>query len=187
MRALTGRIAHGSVKKCAGEKCSYLIANVVESGWADGIDLRNHDNASTYSEQIADGEMLFGLRLDAFFGRDDKKDSIDATRACKHVADKELVPGHIDEAESQRTAGQAPTASREANPRSIVMPRRFSSGNRSVSIPVSAWTSAVLPWSICPAVPMTIDLTVLTMQERSSSVVSSSSLVLRRTCRLPQK
>ena len=33
------------------------------------------------------------------------------------------------------------------------MPRRFSSGSRSASIPVSALTSAVLPWSMWPAVP----------------------------------
>ena len=33
------------------------------------------------------------------------------------------------------------------------MPRSRSSGSRSVSTPVSARTSAVLPWSMCPAVP----------------------------------
>src|SRR6266540_530793 len=33
------------------------------------------------------------------------------------------------------------------------MPRRFSSGRRSASIPVRALTRAVLPWSMCPAVP----------------------------------
>src|SRR5664279_2105643 len=40
-----------------------------------------------------------------------------------------------------------------AKPRSMLMPRFFSSGNRSVSTPVSRRTSAVLPWSIWPAVP----------------------------------
>src|SRR5688572_19588118 len=38
----------------------------------------------------------------------------------------------------------------------MVMPRRFSSWRRSVSMPVSARTRAVLPWSICPAVPAII-------------------------------
>ena len=33
------------------------------------------------------------------------------------------------------------------------MPRAFSSLSRSVSTPVSARTSAVFPWSMCPAVP----------------------------------
>src|ERR1039457_302445 len=35
----------------------------------------------------------------------------------------------------------------------MVMPRAFSSFSRSVSIPVRALTSEVLPWSMCPAVP----------------------------------
>ena len=48
-----------------------------------------------------------------------------------------------------------PGSSRKANPRSIVIPRAFSSGRRSVSMPVRAFTSDVLPWSICPAVPTT--------------------------------
>jgi len=35
-----------------------------------------------------------------------------------------------------------------ANPSTIVIPRAFSSGKRSVSTPVSACTSAVFPWSM---------------------------------------
>src|SRR5690348_12701707 len=35
----------------------------------------------------------------------------------------------------------------------MVIPRRFSSASRSASMPVRALTSAVLPWSIWPAVP----------------------------------
>ena len=35
------------------------------------------------------------------------------------------------------------------------MPRAFSSGRRSVSTPVNARMSAVLPWSMWPAVPST--------------------------------
>ena len=42
-----------------------------------------------------------------------------------------------------------------AYPTSIVMPRRCSSGRRSASIPVSARSSVVLPWSMWPAVPTT--------------------------------
>src|SRR6267378_1618580 len=38
----------------------------------------------------------------------------------------------------------------------MVMPRRFSSSRRSASMPVRARTRAVLPWSICPAVPTII-------------------------------
>ena len=40
-----------------------------------------------------------------------------------------------------------------AKPSSIDMPRSFSILSRSVSQPVRSLTNAVLPWSICPAVP----------------------------------
>ena len=46
-------------------------------------------------------------------------------------------------------------SSSSAKPRSIVMPRSFSSGSRSGSTPVSARTRADLPWSMWPAVPRT--------------------------------
>src|SRR3954471_6656075 len=42
-----------------------------------------------------------------------------------------------------------------AKPRSIVIPRRRSSAQRSGSIPVSARTSVDFPWSTCPAVART--------------------------------
>ena len=42
-----------------------------------------------------------------------------------------------------------------AKPRSIVMPRRFSSASRSGSIPVKAVIRVDLPWSMWPAVPTT--------------------------------
>src|ERR1700736_3373568 len=40
-----------------------------------------------------------------------------------------------------------------AKPMSMVIPRAFSSGRRSQSMPVRALTSEVLPWSMWPAVP----------------------------------
>ena len=91
-----------SVKKRAFEECSYRGADFFEPAWADGVNLGDHGKAAANSEQAADGEMLFGLRLDAFFGGDDKEDSIDAACACEHIADKELVPRDIDEADAQR-------------------------------------------------------------------------------------
>ena len=44
---------------------------------------------------------------------------------------------------------------RKAKPRSVVIPRSFSSFRRSGSVPVRALTSADLPWSMWPAVPTT--------------------------------
>jgi len=49
--------------------------------------------------------------------------------------------------------------SRCAKPRSMVIPRRFSSSRRSGSMPVRAWTRADLPWSTWPAVPITYMIT----------------------------
>ena len=46
--------------------------------------------------------------------------------------------------------------SRWAKPSSMVIPRSFSSFRRSVSIPVTARTRDVLPWSMWPAVPKMI-------------------------------
>jgi hypothetical protein len=48
---------------------------------------------------------------------------------------------------------RAPGRSRKAKPRSIVIPRRFSSSSLSGFVPVSDSTSVDLPWSMWPAVP----------------------------------
>ena len=55
---------------------------------------------------------------------------------------------------STMPAWEPSSKSRWAKPSSMVMPRFFSSVRRSVSMPVSALTSRVLPWSTWPAVPM---------------------------------
>ncbi len=47
----------------------------------------------------------------------------------------------------------APGSARWAKPSAMEMPRRFSSSSRSVSMPVSARTRAVLPWSTWPMTP----------------------------------
>ena len=61
------------------------------------------------------------------------------------------MPGHVDEARLRRRSGSVVNA----NPRSMVSPRSFSSAKRSGSVPVSASTSVDLPWSTCPAVATT--------------------------------
>src|ERR1700744_3152034 len=66
------------VKKGTAEEGSYLGTHFFETARADGVYLGDHGKTAADSKQAADGEMLFGLRLDAFFGRDDKQDSIDA-------------------------------------------------------------------------------------------------------------
>ena len=50
---------------------------------------------------------------------------------------------------------------RSANPSSMVIPRSFSSLRRSGSTPVRAFIRALLPWSICPAVPKMMGAVVM--------------------------
>ena len=54
---------------------------------------------------------------------------------------------------SMKDATTPPPRSTWAKPRSMVIPRSFSSFSRSGSVPVSARTSVLLPWSMWPAVP----------------------------------
>ena len=91
--------------------------------------------------------MLARLRLDRFVGGDDEEDEVESGGAGEHVADEAFVAGDVDEAEADDSS------SRNAKPRSMVMPRRFSSARRSGCVPVRASTSADLPWSMWPAVP----------------------------------
>ena len=66
----------------------------------------------------------------------------------------------------------------------MVIPRRRSSGSRSASIPVSARSSVVLPWSMWPAVPMT---TVIRSRrpdgpdDRAARAASSAGSIVRRS------
>src|SRR6186997_680277 len=56
------------------------------------------------------------------------------------------------------------------------MPRSCSSGRRSVSLPVSARTSHVLPWSMCPAVPTVSAMPGRYRRRRSQPLGSSGCL-----------
>ena len=84
--------------------------------------------------------MFARLRHDRVVGRDDEHGQVETRGAREHVADEPLVAGHVDQGEP----GSSPRSS-EAKPRSIVIPRCFSAGSRSVSTPVKARTKAVLP------------------------------------------
>ena len=53
------------------------------------------------------------------------------------------------------TSSANPSSFSHAKPRSMVISRSFSSRRRSGSMPVRARTRVDLPWSTCPAVPMT--------------------------------
>ena len=90
--------------------------------------------------------MLLGLRHPAIVGRDDQQREVDRADARDHVLHEILVARHVDDAqEKRRRRRRGDGSSRWAKPRSMVMPRAFSSGRRSGSVPVSALISALLP------------------------------------------
>ena len=74
--------------------------------------------------------MLARLRHDGVVGRDDQHGQVEPRGAGEHVADEPLVA----RARRSARAGQSPSSS-DAKPRSIVIPRCFSAGRRSVSTP----------------------------------------------------
>jgi len=80
--------------------------------------------------------------------RDNKNDNVNAVRAGGHVADEIHVPRHVHDADHafvrQLAGGEA-----EVNGEAAL----FFLASVSVSQPVSIFTSALLPWSTCPAVP----------------------------------
>ena len=101
-------------------------------------------------ERVEQREVLDGLGPRPVVGGDDQQRGVDLARPDEHVADQPVVPRDVDEVELGAVG-----SARWAYPTSIVIPRRRSSGSRSASIPVSARSSVVLPWSMWPAVPTT--------------------------------
>ena len=84
--------------------------------------------------------MLARLRHHAFVGGDDEQREVDPRRAGDHGAHERLVAGHVDDAD------RADAVERERREAEVDRDAaRFSSGSRSVSTPVSARTSVVLP------------------------------------------
>ncbi len=99
---------------------------------SDFVDFGDSDGSPANAEEIEDFHVLDGLRHDAVVGGHHQQGMVHIADARQHVLDEALVARHVHEAEEPS----------------------FSSGRRSVSIPVSARTSEVLPWSTCPAVAM---------------------------------
>ncbi len=65
------------------------------------VGLGQRDHAARNPQQPADIEVLAGLRLDGFVGRDDEQHQVDAAHAGQHVLDEALVAGHVHEAQPQ--------------------------------------------------------------------------------------
>lgn len=85
-------------------------------------------------------QMLHSLGHNPLVRSDDQQSKIDPSGSGQHILDEFFMSRHIHDP-GLRAVGQ----SRWAKPKSMVMPRHFSSASRSVSVPVSALISTVLP------------------------------------------
>ena len=116
--------------------------------------------------------MLLRLLLPALGGVDYEQACVDRTHPGQHVLDKAAMTGHVHERNLRALmARRLPrTQGRSSSPRA------FSSGQRSGSSPVRAFTSVDLPWSTCPAVA-----TTLMAQESLARIASWPSSTVRRS------
>ena len=93
-------------------------------------------------------QVLVRLRPRALAGVDHEQEEVDPACARHHRADEVLVPGHVDDRDP-RPAGQLERRVAEVDRDAALALLRQPVGVP----PVSASTSVVLPWSMCPAVP----------------------------------
>ena len=95
------------------------------------------------AEQFEDPQVLFGLRLPPLGGGDDEQAQPVTPPTPASMLRRNLTWPGTSTKLSSAPDGRVVWA----KPRSIVRPRRFSSSNRSGSVPVSASTNDDLPWS----------------------------------------
>ena len=136
-------------KERSGNLLADLLLDDVDPVLLGQIALGQNHDASSDVQQLQDLQVLMGLRHNPFHDIDHQQNQVDAADAGQHVADEALVTGNIDD-----PGDHSSREAKGAKPRSMEMPRAFSSLRRSVSAPVRALISAVLPWSTWPAVPM---------------------------------
>ena len=90
------------IEKRAREELGHFHGHDFESFGIDQVGLGQDCDAALHRKQAADFEVLAGLRLDGFVGRDHQQHQIDAADAGQHVAHKALVAGDIDQANADR-------------------------------------------------------------------------------------
>ncbi len=89
-------------ERAAGERGADLARHQVEPLGVDEVALGQRDDAAPHREQLADVEVLAGLRHDAGVGGDHEDDEVDAGRACDHRLDEPLVAGDVDDGDGAR-------------------------------------------------------------------------------------
>ena len=87
-----------------GEQFDF-VANLGQPRIVGEVGLGDDENAAPRTEQVENVEMLFALRHHAVVGRDRKQHEVHPVRTRKHVADKALVTGDVDNS-GARTVGK---------------------------------------------------------------------------------
>ena len=86
----------------AGHELLHFEAHQSEHVGVHQVRLGQRDDAARDPQQAADVEVLAGLRLDGFVGRDHEQHQVDAAHPGQHVLDEALVAGDVHEAQAQR-------------------------------------------------------------------------------------
>ena len=94
---------HGrAFQERAGHQFFHLDSHQPENVVIHQVGLGERNHAARNAQQPADIEVLAGLRLDGFVGRDDEQHQVDSAHAGEHVLDEALVARHVHEAQAQR-------------------------------------------------------------------------------------
>ena len=84
-----------------GDELLHLQPHEFQNVGVHQIGLRQRHHALRNSQQSADIEMLAGLRLNGFVGRDREQHQVDAADAGQHVFDEALVARHVHETQPE--------------------------------------------------------------------------------------
>lgn len=110
-----------------------LGADKFEPIGIDKVKAGEDDQAVVDAQKVADGEMFASLWHDAFIGGDHQHHKVHSAGTCDHGADQAFVFREHRRCQCERLLREE-----KRRPKSIVIPRRCSSGRRSVRWPVSA-------------------------------------------------
>ena len=96
----------GEARGELGEGCTHVGLREHErlGVAAETVELAQRDHAVAQAEQLADVQVLAGLRHHAFLGRDHQEHRVDAPGAGDHRAHEGLVAGDVDDAGRESAA-----------------------------------------------------------------------------------
>ena len=189
-RARARRAARRGPPRCAPSTAttsapgsSSAASSIASSGSARSL-LVTATTPRVHVERAQDAGVLARLRHDAVVGRDRHQVQVDPGRAGDHRAHVALVPGDVDDRQP-RAAGERHAARSRARSRSRARAPRAGGRCRRRSAPA---ISAVLPWSMWPAVPSVSGASLIAGAERAPAAASADrvDLVVGERARVEQ-